>query len=304
MEDKSSMKLLFSRKLKNGNWIVLAAGSEPLVIDEELADNLLQGADIEKKIDKETLEILKESGFYADTGKNDILIPEEKKNLKWKILRCGLLTVGALASLIVLIVAIFIGVPLGNQIISNEVSLGVSVVYAVIFAGGTTVFHELMHIVFARTWNGYFKGLHLNMRNATAVVSMTHIWVWSLLGRVCAISAGVIIDLVLLACLSVVKLFYENWIIISGISILWLRILWQFRFHKNCDGRLLIMTILDNPLADINEKNLDNTVYHKEIHIWKRLKIIGIIVDVVILVLWILPFVFKICSYILGKYYI
>ena len=43
MEANITLKTIFCRKLKNGNYVILAADSEPLVVEEEFAtwSNLL-----------------------------------------------------------------------------------------------------------------------------------------------------------------------------------------------------------------------------------------------------------------------
>lgn len=79
-----------------------------------------------------------------------------------------------------------------------------------------------------------------------------------------------------------------NWMISLGISILSLRIIWQFRFHQYCDGQLIVLSLLDDPTLEIEIELEDNNGRNELI--WIKLKIIGYCVDLFIIIYWILPF--------------
>ena len=89
-------------------------------------------------------------------------------------------------------------------------------------------------------------------------------------------------------------LYNNSWIILEAASILWVRILWQFRFHRNTDGRLILMLLLDNPVIALgNESDADFT-YKKDILIWKVFQVIGVLVEIAVVFFWGIPFVLSI----------
>lgn len=237
-------KPLYLRKLKDGKWIVLALDSEALVIDEDLAESFLQGTSINEKCNDETIEIFRQSGFYNNEQNASAVIPEEKDNKKWKTARYALLIGGVLALLITIFLTLATGIPIGSMIIPPKIDLWRSISFAIAFAATTTIIHELFHIIYSRNWKNLSRSFHISLKKSVVTVSMTYIWVWSLLARVCAVLAGIIWDVILLAVFSISRLLFDNWIVLSAISILWVRVLWQLRFHKNCDGRLFAMLLL------------------------------------------------------------
>lgn len=287
-------KPLYLRKLKDGKWIVVALDSEALVIDEDLAESFLQGTSINEICNDETIEIFKQSGFYNNEQNAVKVIPEEKDNRKWKTARYILLITGGLALLITIFLTLATGLPIGNKIIPPEIDLWRSISFAIVFATITTIIHELFHIIYSRNWKNLSRSLHISLKKSLATVSMTYIWVWSLLARVCAVLAGIIWDVILLAVFSISRLLFDNWIVLSAISILWVRVLWQLRFHKNCDGRLFAMLLLDTPLIDDMKEYADDAVYKKTVFIWKILNYVGKIVNLAIIVFWIIPIIVNI----------
>lgn len=287
-------KPLYLRKLKDGKWIVLALDSEALVIDEDLAESFLQGTSINEKCNDETIEIFRQSGFYNNEQNASAVIPEEKDNKKWKTARYALLIGGVLALLITIFLTLATGIPIGSMIIPPKIDLWRSISFAIAFAATTTIIHELFHIIYSRNWKNLSRSFHISLKKSVVTVSMTYIWVWSLLARVCAVLAGIIWDVILLAVFSISRLLFDNWIVLSAISILWVRVLWHLRFHKNCDGRLFAMLLLDTPLIDDMEEYADNAVYKKTVFIWKILNYVGKIVNLAIVVFWIIPIIVNI----------
>lgn len=289
------LKAIVYRKLKNGKYVILAADSEPLVVEEEFAMNISQNGNVLEDCDEAIVSIFKESGFYADTMP-DISIPEEPRGIKWNILRYGVGIISIIALLVILGTIPFSGIPFGNQLIFANVPLWMSVTFIVFFSIFTTILHEMMHIFYARTWRKQKGGINVVLKKSVVTVSMTHIWVWSPLGRLAAVSAGIMSDLFILCIISALKLYNDSWIISSAASILWVRILWQFRFHKKTDGQLMLMFLLDNPLiAAKNEVDIDS-FGKKDVLIWKVFQIIGIVVDIFIFSFWAIPFAWSICS--------
>lgn len=292
MKEKNTLKPIFSRKLKNGKYVILAAESEPLVVDEEAVNQIGQDINMSEKYDEETISIFRDSGFFLNSVTDNVTIPEEGKTRNWKIARYGLLVVAIFSILGIILTIPVVGIPFGNQIIVDSVPLWESIIYMVFISVATTAIHEIMHMIFAQTWGKRAGGLNVKLRRSVATVSMTHIWNWSLLGRVSAVSAGIVSDLFLLFVCSIFRLYFDHWVLAATASILWVRILWQFRFNRKSDGRLMAMVALDNPIIPIDDN--DEFVSKEETFIWKLLKGIGATIEIIIVIGWIVPFVFNI----------
>lgn len=287
MVKKIPLKQIFSRRLKNGKYVILAANSDPLVVEEEFARYLTQKGDVLEICDENTISIFKDSGFFID-GLSDTFIPTELKSVKWRMLQYGLLLLAVMSLLVILIRISSIGISFGDKMIPINVPIWMSILFMISFSILTTMIHEMMHMLYAQTWREKGKGVNIILKKSVATVSMTHIWVWSFWGRFSAIVAGIISDLFILASCLIFQLYFNSWIIASASSILWLRILWQFRVHKKSDGRLIIMVILDNPMIPVrNEQNSDFS--KKEIFIWRVFNIFGICIDLIIFLFWIVP---------------
>ena len=66
MEANITLKTIFCRKLKNGNYVILAADSEPLVVEEEFATCISQDGNALANFDESVISVFKDSGFFAD----------------------------------------------------------------------------------------------------------------------------------------------------------------------------------------------------------------------------------------------
>lgn len=284
------LKPIFSRKLNNGEWLILADETAPLIVEEELAKSLVKGSISLHDYDVEVLNALKENNFYTTSTDQQNLPLEEKNNLKWRTFRYILFCIGITSILLTTILTFYNGIPNGDVLTSNSVPLILTIVYALVFSIITTILHELMHIIFSRSYKLKAGGLRFQFIKSTVTVSMTHIWVWSFFSRLAALSAGLIFDFFLLASLSIINHLITNWMITIAISILWLRIIWQFRFHKNCDGQLIILSVFDNPMLIVPEENKSK----KEIRLWISLKMIGYIVELFIIIYWLIPLIWSV----------
>ena len=94
--------------------------------------------------------------------------------------------------------------------------------------------------------------------------------------------------------LLILGLYNDSWIILAAASILWVRILWQFRFHRKTDGRLILMLLLDNPVIALGNENDADFTYEKDVLIWKVFQVIGVLVEIAVVVFWGIPFVLSI----------
>lgn len=296
-EEKMTLKKIFSRKLKNGNYVILAADSEPLVVEEEFALCISQDSNVLANCDENVIDTFKDSGFFEDTLLDaDTVIPEEPNGKKWNVLRQGMTIISVIALFYVLMCIPLTGIPIGNRIIPAKVPMWLSVTFMTVFSLITTMLHELMHMLYAKTWKGKNGGVKIVLRKSMATVTMTHIWVWSFWGRVTAVSAGIMSDLLILCLCSVIGLYKDSWIVSAATSILWVRILWQFRFHRKTDGRFILMLLLDNPVIALEGKSDTDFSGKKDILIWKVFQIIGVFVGLAVVIFWGIPFLLSIFS--------
>lgn len=295
MEEKMTLKTILYRKLKNGSYVILAADSEPLVVEEEFVMSISQNENVLEECDEDVTSIFRESGFCTDTV-SSASIPEEAKGVKWNVLRYGVFIISILALLGVLITIPFSGVPFGNKIIPTNTPIWVSVIFMIVFSLLTTTLHEMMHMFYAKTWKMQKGGVNIMLKRSVATVSMTHIWVWSFCGRLAAVSAGIMSDLFILYICSILGLYNDCWVISAAASILWVRILWQFRFHRKTDGRLILMILLDNPVIALENENNADFSYKKDVLIWKVFQVVGVLVEIAVVLFWGIPFVLSIYS--------
>ncbi len=295
-EEKMTLKKIFSRKLKNGNYVILAADSEPLVV-EEFALCISLDRSVLANCDENVITTFKDSGFFADTLLDvDAVIPEEPKGKKWNVLRQGMIIISVIALFCVLVCIPFTGIPIGNRIIPANVPMWLSVAFMVVFSVVTTILHELMHMLYAKTWKRQNGGVKIVLKKSMATVTMTHIWVWSFWGRMAAVSAGIMSDLLILCFCSMIGLYKDSWIVSAAASILWVRILWQFRFHRKTDGRFILMLLLDNPVIALEGESDTDFSDKKDILIWKLFQVIGVFVGLAIVAFWGIPFLLSIFS--------
>ncbi|MFP7170065.1 hypothetical protein [Terribacillus sp. FSL K6-0262] len=292
MTMEGCLKSIQGRKLRSGDWIVVARDADPLVVNEELAKSLIYNNSSLKDYDEEIANILKDNDFCNSSSDKIKSLPDEENNLKWNIKRMFLFIMGGLSILSVVILTLFNGVPNGSILINNSISLPLNISLLIGFALITTLIHELMHIIFARSYKLRTGGLRLNILQANATVSMTHIWVWSFFPRLAALSAGLIFDFFLLSCLLIFNIFITDWMLAAAISILWLRIAWQFRFHKNCDGHFIVLSLLDNPMLAVDEGNSNVA----NVRTWSILKKVGYVVNLILIAYWFLPFLWMLFS--------
>ncbi|WP_017471377.1 hypothetical protein [Amphibacillus jilinensis] len=283
MMTEYDLKPVSVRQLKNGMWIVLAEDTTPLVVDEAFARALTEHGALSAYDD--ALSILKDNGFYKEVSSEIKSLPKEPSSLNWKISMYLLFIIGLMSAMVAFILTAFNGLFTGIDIMNAPTPVFITIPFIIIFSLATTLVHEFMHVVFARSHRSMFGGIRLKFLQAKAYVSMTHIWVWPLTARLAALSAGLVFDFFLLASLLIIQLFTTNGLLATAISIQWLRITWQFRFHKNCDGQLMALSILDNPTVAIEKT--DHSI--RDVRMWRRFEIIGHLVNLFIFIYWIFP---------------
>ncbi|GAB0171165.1 lantibiotic ABC transporter permease [Lysinibacillus sp. CTST325] len=281
----------FSRKLKCGDYIILSTKSEPIVVDEDIVTVLSSGVLNSEIYDQEFINTLTETGFIQSIESENFDFSEENVAKKWTTLRKGILIVGFISLISIIVSTFFFGIPIGSKLISKDTNIWVNILFIILFSIVTTSIHEVMHMLFANSWKKTKGGLKLNFKKATATVAMSHIWVWSFLGRITAISAGVIFDLFLLSILTYSQFWLNSWVLPVSCSILWIRILWQLRFHKKSDGQFLISMVIDDPFIEFSSKasNSQNPFLSK-------IRLIGYFVTFILVFLWFIPFVHSVIN--------
>ena len=282
---KRILKEVYSRELKNGECVVVAAGTDALVVDKLVAAKMGAGVEAEKVFDEQSLKLIEECGFCVDEKAPERCIPKEMTGRLGSFSKGMLIGIGCLSLVTVISLSIMYGVPVGDALLQHGHATIAAVMIFITTAFITTIIHEMAHMYYSGAFQMNSSIVIFNWKKAIASVPMSHIWVWSLYSRVCAIAAGIIADLLILSCVLVLQVFFDNWVFYIIASALWVRILWQFRFHRNCDGRLLILTILDAPYTDALDQ--------KGKRVFKVFCAIGIVVELIIIVLWLGCFAMK-----------
>ncbi len=281
MTDQIQLNLVGSRKLKCGNWILITSENKPIVVNEKVKSELVSGKMDIQNYDDNFLDVLKENGFIRET--ENLQYPlVEKQSHHWVVWRKLLLISGGISFFMVLMISFLHGVPTGNHLIEKQVGIVKNISFIIIFSIITTLTHELMHVIFGQNWN--LRELIISVKRSVVKVPLSQIWIWSLLGRISTVSAGVILDECLLAVLMLSQYFYKNWMLSVSCSVLMLRILWQLRFHRRCDGQLFFSMLLDDPFLNEEITQKENKPSYVILF-----NIVGRIVSAVILLGWIIP---------------
>lgn len=64
------------------------------------------------------------------------------------------------------------------------------------------------------------------------------------------------------------------------------------------------MILLDNPTIRMDNEKDSDFFDRKDILVWKICNVVGIGVDILVFIFWIIPLVFSICSNIFATYFI
>lgn len=140
----------------------------------------------------------------------------------------------------------------------------------------SSLVHELGHMVWGRICT--VGAVRFDVFSSTVTTRLNHIWFWEKLDAALALLAGVLIDV----------LFYN----ISGYiffgflremiqTALFLRIIWQFGFHRRSDGRFLLKILVDDPLLETRGRRSVYPIFY----------VIGLLIDFYLMVAWFLPMV-------------
>ncbi|MHC9532264.1 hypothetical protein ACVPPR_02280 [Dellaglioa sp. L3N] len=279
-ESKKLNKILF-RKLNGGDWVLLTWKNDPIIVNEKIKNDLILGNINKLSSDKQLMNILQSSGFFTEDRLENLSLTEENNSFGWYFVRWTLLIIGMISVIGIVILTFFLGIPTGNMLISDKVNIFKNLGFLLFFSLLTTIGHEIMHMIFGQTQLMPLD-FKVSLKQAVAKVSLSHVWVWTKLGRITAISAGIILDLFELLVLSSLQIIISTWILAAACSILWIRIIWQFRIHKRYDGQLLIAMIRDNPFLnqEINEGRKPDVIYFKAV---------GYFITFIIILFWLIP---------------
>lgn len=273
------LKPISYRLLRTGEYILIVAGKEPLVVNDTFFQAIKHKHYFSDFTDSEK-DILFESGFFCRSIDYSLYIVPQETIGVFTTLKKVLLFIVQILSIMTILYSFSVSQALTSiQKITFEIPILQIITYILLFTFLSTVIHELMHMFYANTFRMKRGGLKLHFLKSVATVSMTHIWVWSSFSsRIAAVAAGVVSDTFILAIITMIRLNGYHWMLDMSIYILGLKIMWQFGFHRNCDGHILALLIFDNPLImqDAKDKNNFN---RKDVTIWRWLIRIGYLVD-------------------------
>ncbi|ECB9828927.1 hypothetical protein FL859_07275 [Listeria monocytogenes] len=266
------------RKLRSGEWIIISSSGDPLIIDDYALHILCKKEVNPDLFDLPFINVLKESGFLVENC-NRHSIPEEPTSFKFKLFSLFTLVIGITSFLGAIYCLFNEGLPFSTSIDLLITEPFIGILSLVMFSTLTTFLHEGMHLIYSNSLiqDNKFK---INMTKAIATVSMTHVWTWSILGRIVAILSGICLDLFFLFSLLVFsqRMYFEYTSLFE--SVLITRITWQFRVQNKTDIRLFLELISDDPF--LFEQNTVPI---------KIMTLLGFLVNIFIILIWLVPLV-------------
>jgi len=273
------LKPVRTRRLRTGSWVVVAEGSEPLVVDEATARALESSSSSAAARLLGAEETLAAAGFTTNAPGGSP-VPEAPRSAGWRIARAMVWAVGGTLLPAAGVLLVTGGVPLGHQVVPDGAPPLAAVGLAAAVALTTAVPHELGHLAFGRRG---IDALRVRARGASATTNLTHIWAWSDSPRLTAVLVGPVIDLALLTGVLLARHLGAGWPAEVAASVLLARLVWQFRFHRTCDGRHLAKLWLDDPLVGSGTAGTSGD------RIWRVLLGAGALAEVGLVALWLFP---------------
>lgn len=130
-----------------------------------------------------------------------------------------------------------------------------SIFSVIFFSVLTTIAHEYMHIIFSGK-HSIKKSVTIDLFRSVASVTITHVWAWSKFGRMIAVCAGMILDMIELLILLIIGMQINAIVCYLFSLVLITRLIWQFKLNKNTDIKILFSMIVEDPLLfkDSNKK--------------------------------------------------
>lgn len=293
-EDPIHLNPVRSRQLRGGDWVVVAEGSAPLVVSEDVAAALVSGTQSLMSPAADSLApILHEAGFLTSSPPARAPSPPSPPSTHaWKVALAALWATGLTAALIAISMLFTQGIPTGADVMASGHHPAVVAIVAIAIAVATAVPHEIAHVIFGRTFSRPRSAVRLDPRRAVATTRLTHIWVWPLSPRLAAVSAGLVVDLSLLGAALVWRETTGAWVAEVGVAVLVMRIVWQLRVHRNCDGRHIAKMLIDDPTVEAGRRGAATPVNW----MWRGLVALGVIAETSLVVVWIGPAVLRVAG--------
>lgn len=290
------LKKIRGRQLRGGGWVLVADGSSPVVVDASVANIVLheEGGPLDPAlIGTEAWAALDEAGFVANDGEPVRPLPGDSPSQAMRLVRVLTWISLLFFSPIILALSLRQGFPGGASLVLHERGLAVSIAYILVFAMITASLHECGHIVLGGLSKRASGSLKWSPRSAVATTNLSHVWAWSPIGRYSAILAGIGVDLAVLLIVAALRQWRPCAELDLMTSVLFLRIMWQFRLHSNCDGKYLARMILDDPLADfrITVSRRSGLKSRKSTPGESCFTALGYLSSALIFVIWIIPLI-------------
>lgn len=294
------LKPVRGRKLRDGMWVVVADGSEPLVVSEPVARALVEQGYSPSSL-APIVETLAEAGFVSDMSEEIPQPPAAPMSVGWTFARAMLWVAGAGFCVSTALLLLRDGIPTGADIISVGSHPLQAIAMALAIAIFTAIPHELAHVCFGGRLARSGDSVRVRALQAVATTSLTHVWAWPLSPRLSAVAAGIVVDFGFLTTALAWRALTGSWIAAVAVAVMVVRIVWQFRFHRNCDGRHIAKMLLDAPMIDTEARKLLSTTLWtsapRTAWLWLTLVIVGALAELALLAIWLVPAVLRL----LGK---
>jgi hypothetical protein len=285
------VKPINSRQLRSGAWVIVAYDAAPLVLSGEMHAMLsrrhLQDLETESPL---LWGALHDAGYLTSQPGFAGKVPVAPMSKTWRTARFILWAAGIVLVPWILWLSIKIGIPHGADVISaGPHPIGVLMV-AVSVAIGTAIPHELAHMFFGRSRRG--QGA-LSLGQAVATTELSHVWAWPVSPRFAAVAAGLVVDaLFLVVFLTAWHIGGSQWPMIAA-TIVFVRMVWQLRVHRNCDGRHLLKLLLDDPAVEVEagsaSRGHGSSSASRGANIWRICSAIGVLVELLMAFYWLIP---------------
>ncbi len=288
------LKPVRTRELRDGMWVAVAEDSEPLVVNEAIAKALCDPGGIEGDSTLDPLtETLSDAGFTDGSSGVSLRPPSAPVSAGWKAARAVLWALGAALFTASAALLLHGGVPTGADAISVGPHPLLAVTVAVGVALVTAVPHELAHVMFGRAFGHRRGSVRVKVRRASATTNLTHVWAWSASPRLAAVSAGIVVDLAFLTLALMLRATTGAWVATVAVTVMVMRIVWQLRFHRNCDGRHIAKMLIDNPTIEADTKRALTprlwTSTPRSAWLWLAVAAAGVLAELALFAMWLAP---------------
>lgn len=294
--DAARLKPVQVRRLRGGLWVAVAHGSEPLVVNATVASAMARRPGENgrpRALPPDLLDTLVDAGFTYD-GSHRIAEPAAPPGSgAWRLARAGLWVSMVVLATMAAALLVAGGPPTGADLVPAGVHPALAVAIALGIAVLTAVPHELAHVVFGRTMRQRRGGVRLRTARASATTTLTHTWAWPGSARLAAVCAGLTVDLLFLVAALAVRAAGGGWVATVAVTVLVMRIVWQLRFHRNCDGRHALTMLIDDPVIDSDTRHrLRAREWHAmttDNRLWAAALIVGVAAELSLVAVWLVP---------------